>query len=513
MENTNTSKKKKLTAAAAIILAIALLFGGTYAYLQATSDEVTNIFATNQVSVDLTETGTDENGENQYNIVPGTGETKDPTVTLTTSVDAYVFVEITDATVLDDGTKLVDWAIDEGEGWTLYDTTTDEGGNTVYIYYQLYTVASEGTEETIDLGVLLDDYVTYSYLLTNEDMAAAEEQYPEGVKLSFVAYAIQAEPFDTVATAYIVATGNTAEVADTTALTEAIEAGDVVTLTSDIDLGDDYSVLTTASSQYLQEDVVIDLNGYTLSYEGGSIVATEDASLYIANGTLDISAAEGTNQAYSSVLGAEAGGSVTLNNVTVNSDSSVLYPRGDAATVNVLNSTINAAGYGVATNAETVDNYGVVINIVNSTVTTSTDNGDNCAVMINVAGTLNIDNSTITGNRQAVVVRAGTATITDSNLVLNGTYDKPTQYYTSNWGSGNEVPAAALVVGNQKGSYLADAVCTLTDSNVTTTDGYALVYIDGNSAYSATLTATGVNFTADDVTEGQNSGCYSYTVE
>ena len=100
------NKKKMLTTGLAVALAVLLLIGGgTFAYLQSNSDDVKNSFKTNKVMVDLAETtGTD------YDIIPGTTEKKDPTVTVDATVDAYVYVEVKDATG-----GLVDYTV--ADGW------------------------------------------------------------------------------------------------------------------------------------------------------------------------------------------------------------------------------------------------------------------------------------------------------------------------------------------------------------------------------------------------------------
>ena len=90
-----------------------VLGGGTYAYLQGTTDDVVNNFNTNKVLVDLSETtGSD------YNIIPGTEQSKDPTITVNNTVPSYVYAIVTDNT---DG--LVDYTIAEGwtelEGWNV----------------------------------------------------------------------------------------------------------------------------------------------------------------------------------------------------------------------------------------------------------------------------------------------------------------------------------------------------------------------------------------------------------
>ena len=87
-------KKKTLTTALAVAVAALLLIGGgTFAYFQSQSIDVINMFNANKVTVNLTET----TGSN-YDIIPGTSETKDPKVTVDNSIDAYVYVTVTDNT-------------------------------------------------------------------------------------------------------------------------------------------------------------------------------------------------------------------------------------------------------------------------------------------------------------------------------------------------------------------------------------------------------------------------------
>ena len=116
--------------------------------------------------------------------------------------------------------------------------------------------------------------------------------------------------------------------------------------------------------------------------------------------------------------------------------------------------------------------------------------------MINVPGTLNIDNCTITGDRQAVLVRAGTAVITNSDIKTTGKFNEASiKYHRDAWKSGNEVPAAALTVGNyQNGpasAYLAEAKVTVTNTKLTAENGVPAIYTDANDTYKGDLTIGG----------------------
>lgn len=98
-------KRKTVVRASLIAIAATLtLTAGTWAYLKDETEDVRNEFKTNKVTVELTEsTG------GYYNIIPGTSQKKDHRVTLSNTVDAYVFVVVDDATE-----GMVKYDIDDG---------------------------------------------------------------------------------------------------------------------------------------------------------------------------------------------------------------------------------------------------------------------------------------------------------------------------------------------------------------------------------------------------------------
>ena len=239
-------------------------------------------------------------------------------------------------------------------------------------------------------------------------------------------------------------------------------------------------------------NMTYDLNGKTLTYSSGKAVAPTgnqtlkfmDSSVSGATrgGTLNLSGVAGTNAA----LNPKTGGTVTAENINVSCNGSAFFPAGDAAAVNVTNCDVTSAVYCVATNAGTNANYNVVITLKDSTFKTTANDGDDCAVMINVPGSLIIDNCEITGDRQAVMVRAGEATITNSKITATGNYSDSNDYEnTKQWGSGNEVPMAAIVVGSQTSAYKADAVCSITDTEISAPSAEGkekpAVYVSSNS--------------------------------
>lgn len=230
--------------------------------------------------------------------------------------------------------------------------------------------------------------------------------------------------------------------------------------------------------------LTIDLGKNTLTLTNiTSILLADGKSLTIQNGNLVSKPLENPTV---TAFNIQSGSSIKLDNVTYDCTGSALYPQGNAAKVTVIDSTITADVYAVATNAGQTDNYDVVIDLKDSTfqarLPSELSKGDSCPVMINIPGKLTMDSCTVIGGRQGVLVRGGTAKISNTDIQLNATYiDGKDKYLDGNWGSGNEVPMAALVVGNRSNAYNYPTDCTLSNVTVTATSGYTGTYVYGMS--------------------------------
>lgn len=230
--------------------------------------------------------------------------------------------------------------------------------------------------------------------------------------------------------------------------------------------------------------LTIDLGKNTLTLTNNtSILLADGKSLTIQNGNLVSKPLENPTV---TAFNIQSGSSIKLDNVTYDCTGSALYPQGNAAKVTVIDSTITADVYAVATNAGQTDNYDVVIDLKDSTfqarLPSELSKGDSCPVMINIPGKLTMDSCTVIGGRQGVLVRGGTAKISNTDIQLNATYiDGKDKYLDGNWGSGNEVPMAALVVGNRSNAYNYPTDCTLSNVTVTATSGYTGNYVYGMS--------------------------------
>lgn len=284
-------KKKLLTTGLAVALAALLLIGGgTFAYLQGTSQSVKNTFETNKVDVTLTETEGENLGYN-YNIIPGTTQPKNPKVIVDNTVDAYVFVEVTDNTY-----GLVTYEI--AEGWNLL-------GGYENVYYR--EVAKDaGVKE---FSVLKDDKVIYSAALENKDMLNEEGKLKDGIELTFKALAKQKEGFYTAVDAYLgIPISNVATQDEFKDALESINAGGTIVLTGDV------AVVTSGTGDDLvpqmsiSKDMTLDLSGQklfvdssvyneTLSYTPALLEVVDEATLTI-NGNGTINAEAGYNNSY-----------------------------------------------------------------------------------------------------------------------------------------------------------------------------------------------------------------------
>ena len=246
---------------------------------------------------------------------------------------------------------------------------------------------------------------------------------------------------------------------------------------------------------------VLDLGGNTLTayVTSPTIIEGAGSSLTIQNGSLHIEYAG--NNGVGAVIAPKVGGIATIAYVNYTTNGAALYPEGSAAEVNVINSTITAPIYAVGTNAGDESHYGIKIRIEGSTLTTT--DVDSLPVLINIPDSLEIKDSTLQGGgRQGLIVRGGSATVENTTITTLGTYSGNT-YLDRTWGSGNEVPLAAVVVGDRSNAYKYPATLTMTNVSVYAYGNADTLYMYGDSAkYYAALTLNGGNVTAEDVTVG-----------
>lgn len=184
-----TARKSLLIVLCALLLVAASVMG-TLAYLTSTTEVVKNTFTVGNVKITLDEAKVDTAGEpvegaarvlaNEYHLIPGSTYTKDPTVHVdANSEDAWLFVKVENgiAAIEADTTIAAQMAANWTEvedGVYAYNAKVTAGQNIVV--FNEFTVAGDA------------DVAAYT---------AAE--------ITVVAYAVQAENFETAAEAWAAA--------------------------------------------------------------------------------------------------------------------------------------------------------------------------------------------------------------------------------------------------------------------------------------------------------------------
>ena len=286
----------------------------------------------------------------------------------------------------------------------------------------------------------------------------------------------------------------TSDATEITTETSTLTEGDYI-LNEDVTL----SNLTFESGK----KVNIDLNSHTLALNSNSTIEIKDgAQVGIKNGTIKaLNIPDGTK----SLFNIQKDSSIMVDNATIDTTGTALFPQGNAASVTVTNSIIKAGVYAVGTNASGPDNYGVNITLSNSEFSAphgfkDADN-DNCVVMINVPGTLKMNQCKVIGDRQALVVRSGTVSVTDCVIVNTGEYSDHSLHLNSNWKSGNEFPMASILVGDRSGGKAysqADSSLSIYNTIITSEGSdvpaiYAYQQDESLDPYSRSITIEGMN--------------------
>ena len=280
--------------------------------------------------------------------------------------------------------------------------------------------------------------------------------------------------------------------------------------------GETVKLLRNFNTSSLKAGLTYDLNGHTLTCTktraieySSKVMSFIDSSVTGSErgGTLKFTKLRGATTA---AIKAQAGATLNLKNINFVSNASGLFPAENATALNIENCDVSSSVFCVGTNAATLENYGVIITMKDSIFTSTASDGDNTPVYINVQGTLNIDNCELTGGRQGLMVRAGTANIKNSTITTTGKYTNRDQYYASAWKEGNEVPAAALVVGNYAAgaatAYEANAVVTVENTKLTGENGFPALYVDGNTTYTSSVTLGGENtYVSGKIMKGQQT--------
>lgn len=177
-------KKKAIVAVVAFVLVLCCAIGGTLAWLVDSTSEVKNTFTYGDINIDLS-----ESDDLDLKMIPGNDITKDPKVTVEANSEAcWLFVKVKESDNFDD---FMTYAI--AEGWTELSGVTG-------VYYREVdaTTAKAGTS----YQVLKGDNVTVLETVEKSDMEDIRDGNVDEPTLTFIAYAVQKDGFDTAALAW-----------------------------------------------------------------------------------------------------------------------------------------------------------------------------------------------------------------------------------------------------------------------------------------------------------------------
>lgn len=400
----NTKRKNIFVAALSSILAVVLAVGGgTLAYLQSESENVVNEFNTFRVNVSLAETT-----GSAYNIVPGTEQAKDPTVSVDNTTDAYVYVKVTDST--------------EGLiGYSIADSWQElEGYDGVYYMY----VAADAADKSF--AVLKDNKVVYGADIGNSAMLDSEGNLKEGIELTFKAYAIQADAFGSAAEAYPYASA--VKVGTAEALTSVLESGGSAALTDNVVIDDFIEIPEGA-------EVVLDLAGKTITTQNNpdtELGQDAQARPIVNYGSLTI-IGDGTID----TTGTQAFGTIrNYGTLVIESGTFIGYDLGNGASID------NQTGGHAVINGGTYYATGAVNNRAGATM--EINGGDfegvsNANPMygsgvysyaVQNSGEMTINDGYVHGSMNGgVACNSGTITINGGSFTVEDPEGSPTSYY------------------------------------------------------------------------------------
>ena len=204
--------KKALGLVLAVVLLVGVVAGGTVAWLTAQTREVTNVFKTSDIGVELKEHTYDaaadklnegdanltDSGVENYKMVPGWTIPKDPWAKVTAgSEDCYLFIKVEEEITVTgdyDFDDFIAYNINSGaDAWIELDAANHPG-----VYYRVIDTAAEKGVEYPILAAGTHTVGTDSYtwaanqiLVKPEVTKAMMNAVTAAPKLKFTAYAVQ----------------------------------------------------------------------------------------------------------------------------------------------------------------------------------------------------------------------------------------------------------------------------------------------------------------------------------
>lgn len=190
------NRKKGWIAILAVAVVLLGVAGGTLAWLIDQTESVVNTFTYGDITIELTETDTDDGDNNpltnEYKMVPGQTITKDPVLTVVAgSEDCWLFVKLEKSVDADFDAFM---SYEMADGWTALDGVDG-------VYYR-EVAAADVADADMAFGVIRDNTVTVKSEVTKQMLnELTDATYP---KLTVTGYAVQKAGMATAADAWAV---------------------------------------------------------------------------------------------------------------------------------------------------------------------------------------------------------------------------------------------------------------------------------------------------------------------
>jgi len=299
-----------------LVLSVAMATGGTLAYLTST-DEATNTVTFGNVTIDLTEDSWSDTAVNR--LVPGVALAKDPKITNTGSLNAYVWLTVS----MDPNMAKVVTLGNIGSGWSqVGNGYTLDGDKAIYV------LKHDAVLESGNTTVAAFGNVAMNASATNADVTAITNK-----DIVVTAYAIQSEGFTSVEEGMAAYTPSflLTEVSTPAELVEALAAGKSVKLTADIDMANYATKINSRIDIPEGKNITIDLNGKTFTSKDGGADGGNWMAIYVnKNATLTLNDSVGGGKVVSSCYGVyvKENASFIMNGGTINVSGNGVYDMG-----------------------------------------------------------------------------------------------------------------------------------------------------------------------------------------
>ena len=288
---------------------------------------------------------------------------------------------------------------------------------------------------------------------------------------------------------------------------------------------EDIEVTKQTDNFVFDYDFFIDLNGKTLTLNNNFSII--EANAVINNGSLNVNYDETLDK---NAIQLFKNSSLELNKVTMESNVGGIFAvnNEDNVSLKLNESTVKAHGYyGLGTNATVPSAVNVTFEITKSTIiventeeTAGSDAGDNTGILFNVNGQVIIKDSNIKAGGQGIILRTGGTEenkphmITGTIIEATGENKKPKDYINETWGGGNNIPLAALVIGNRStGAYALGTTVVLNnvelkapEKNTVGKEYFDMFIYQNNETYPVSVTLTGAK--PSRINEDMNDAIY-----